>query len=365
MAPPQTKLWKIDPHTKAKHEILRRYLGAWFGILGQKIPRIVYIDGFCGPGEYEDGEPGSPLIALQQARPLATKYQNTEFVFIFIDERKDRIENLESKIRSEQYPQNMLIFPINGTFEEKMSELFSDLSDEGALLAPTFVFIDPFGFSGIPFDIVAKFLSNPKTEIFINIMVDSINRFLDHPNPEIKNHIIRMFGTSKVTKVLSGSGDRFQALRCLYQEQLLTHAKFVRYFEMRDQYNQPIYYLFFASSHRLGHLKMKEAFWKVDPQTGYLFSDATDPNQLVLFQDAPIVELANILAKKFCGQTVTTNEIIHDFVEDQTPYTASHAKKALSILENEQKIKVYAYKMDGSPRIRNSFPDGVSVEFLV
>lgn len=86
MAPPQTKLWKIDPHTKAKHEILRRYLGAWFGILGQKIPRIVYIDGFCGPGEYECGEPGSPLIALQQATPLATKCQNTEFVFIFIDD---------------------------------------------------------------------------------------------------------------------------------------------------------------------------------------------------------------------------------------------------------------------------------------
>lgn len=365
MAPPQTKLWKIDEHTKAKHEILRRYLGAWFGILGQRIPRIVYIDGFCGPGEYECGEPGSPLIALHQATPLATKYQDTEFVFIFIDERKDRIENLESKIRSEQYPQNMHIFPINGTFEEKMSELFIYLDSKGSFLAPTFAFIDPFGFSGIPFDIVAKFLSNPKTEIFINVMVDSINRFLGHPNPGITNHIIRMFGTPKVKDILSAPGDRFQALRRLYQEQLLTHAKFVRYFEMRDQYNQPIYYLFFASSHRLGHLKMKEAFWKVDPQTGYSFSDATIPNQLVLFRDAPIVELANTLVKKFCGQTVTTDEIIHNFVEDETPYTASHAKKALSILECRQKIRVHPRKTDGSPRKQNSFPDGVLVEFLV
>lgn len=365
MATPKSTVWKIERHTQAKHEILRRYLGAWFGILGQKIPRIVYIDGFCGPGEYEGGEPGSPIIALQQASPHATKLPNTEFVFIFIDERKDRIENLESKIRSEKHPKNMLIFPVHGTFEEEMFKLFSYLSDKGISLAPTFVFIDPFGFSGIPFDIVANFLSNPKTEIFINVMVDSINRFLGHPNSAITNHIIRTFGTSEVTNILSSSGDQFQALRCLYQEQLLKHAKFVRYFEMRDQHNQPIYYLFFASSHRLGHLKMKEAFWKVDPQTGYLFSDATDPNQLILFRDAPIVELADLLAKKFCGQKVTTDEIIHNFVEDETSYTASHARKALRFLESKQKIKVYPLKIDGSPRKQNSFPDGVYVEFLV
>ncbi len=27
-------VWRRPPHTKAKHDILTRYLGAWFGIFG-------------------------------------------------------------------------------------------------------------------------------------------------------------------------------------------------------------------------------------------------------------------------------------------------------------------------------------------
>ena len=26
-------IWQLEPHTKAKHELLRYYLGAWFPIL--------------------------------------------------------------------------------------------------------------------------------------------------------------------------------------------------------------------------------------------------------------------------------------------------------------------------------------------
>ncbi|MGB9800713.1 MAG: hypothetical protein ACPLUL_11530 [Thermanaerothrix sp.] len=61
MVPQQNKVWKIELHTKAKHEILRRYLGAWFGILGSKIPRVVYIDGFCGPGGHSERH--APLLS--------------------------------------------------------------------------------------------------------------------------------------------------------------------------------------------------------------------------------------------------------------------------------------------------------------
>ena len=67
MATPPDTLWEIAPHTKAKHEILRRYLEAWFPILNTYRDRIVYIDGFCGPGRYLGGEKGSPLIAVDAA----------------------------------------------------------------------------------------------------------------------------------------------------------------------------------------------------------------------------------------------------------------------------------------------------------
>ena len=66
MAVPKETVWGIDPHTQAKHEILRRYLGAWFPILSRYNDRIVYIDGFSGPGRYKGGDPGSPFVALTE-----------------------------------------------------------------------------------------------------------------------------------------------------------------------------------------------------------------------------------------------------------------------------------------------------------
>ncbi|GAI63170.1 unnamed protein product, partial [marine sediment metagenome] len=39
--------WPLEPHTKAKHEILKRYLYAWFPILASSHRRILYVDGFC------------------------------------------------------------------------------------------------------------------------------------------------------------------------------------------------------------------------------------------------------------------------------------------------------------------------------
>jgi hypothetical protein len=64
---------------------------------------------------------------------------------------------------------------------------------------------------------------------------------------------------------------------------------------MYDDKNNLIYYLFFASNHPLGHKKMKEAFWKVDNQSGFKFSDRTDPGQPVLFELDPSIDLAKEL----------------------------------------------------------------------
>ncbi|MEW6504419.1 MAG: three-Cys-motif partner protein TcmP [Chloroflexota bacterium] len=362
MSTPRTTLWKIEPHTKAKHEILGRYLGAWFGILGQKIPRIVYIDGFCGPGKYEGGENGSPIIALQKAKPHAENYPDTQFVFIFIDERSDRIDNLKELINQENYPTNMLIFPLAGEFESQISQLLSHIKSKGTSLAPTFAFIDPFGFSGVPFDLVEKLLKNPKTEILINIMADSINRFAEHPDPNIQNHIVRLFGTPKILDVLKNSTNRFQALRCLYQEQLESVARFVRFFEMRDENSRIIYYLFFASNHPLGHQKIKEAFWKVDQQNGCRFSDSTNPDQLVLFENNPSVEVEKLLQQYYKGQTVTRDQIFR-FINDKTSFIEAHAKQALKQLEQSQKIEVKSQKTNGSTRKKGTFPLGTIITF--
>lgn len=133
-------------------------------------------------------------------------------------------------------------------------------------------------------------------------MVNSINRFLEHPDPITQNHIVELFGTDEALNIATTSTNRMSDLRMLYQQQLLSSAKYVRYFEMRNNYNLPIYYLFFAGNHPLGHKKVKEAFWRVDKSSGFCFSDATNPNQLVLFELDETPKLANDIQNSFRGK---------------------------------------------------------------
>jgi hypothetical protein len=41
-------VWKLDPHTRGKHEVLRHYLAAWFPILGSFAGRVAGLQGDSG-----------------------------------------------------------------------------------------------------------------------------------------------------------------------------------------------------------------------------------------------------------------------------------------------------------------------------
>src|SRR3989304_8806157 len=190
MATPKETIWLLEPHTAAKHKILEAYLNAWFPIINKISRTINYIDGFAGPGIYSKGEPGSPIIALNVANSHKTELIG-KLHFVFIEERKDRVVNLDEEIKKLTLKPNYNVHVINGKFHEVVHEALGNLKKDGKILAPTFVFIDPFGFSGIPAKIIEKFLSIPKVEVFINFAVDSINRFIS--TEEGKKHITELF----------------------------------------------------------------------------------------------------------------------------------------------------------------------------
>src|SRR5688572_7872743 len=95
MAAPKATIWLLDPPTRAKHAILRRYLQAWTPILSLGgFPTIAYVDGFAGPGIYAGGEDGSPIIALKAALEHKERIKAT-VLFLFIEEHADRAATLK------------------------------------------------------------------------------------------------------------------------------------------------------------------------------------------------------------------------------------------------------------------------------
>ena len=348
---------KMVPHTAAKHLLLKRYLDRWFPILGKYNQRVNYIDGFAGPGEYEGGEPGSPLLAIEAAKyhvEHGTLAPNVTINFIFVEANPDFAQHLQGKLDTLSRPAQFKAGVIEGEFAAVIGNSLDDLEKESKLLAPTFAFVDPFGFSGIPFDLMARILAHPKCEVFVNIMIEFINRFLEHPNDRVVGHFPTTFGTPDVLSIPKQSGDRIGALLSLYRRQLRSKAKFVGQFDMHGRKDQKNYSLFFASNSPKGFEKMKEAMWSVDKAEGGKFSDfepgATNQSSLLLN-----LALWDDMLARFRGQKVPMANL-ERFVIEETDYLPKHARSALKEKEATGEIKVEV--APGQKRRKGDFPVG-------
>jgi len=338
---PKSTIWDLEPHTAAKHEILRRYVQAWAPILSQgKFPHLVFVDGFAGPGRYSKGEEGSPIIAIKavigQPRPIKA---HVDFHFIELDSK--RSEHLASEVGAIDLPSNVSTKIHGGrSFQDTFPDVWNTYAPKpGKLRPPTFVFIDPFGFK-IPFSYVAKVLGAQSCEVLITFMFEEINRFLSQDQQP--DNFDELFGCRDWREGINIKlpKERLKFLLDLYQRQLTqaAGARFVRSFALRNERNTMDYFLFFATNNELGLKKMKEAMWHVDESGAYTFSDATDPNQTVLFTAEPDRSLlTRLIVDKFAGAETTPSQIEH-FVVCDTAFRETHYKKVLQVLEDTNRV---------------------------
>lgn len=132
MPKPKQIVWSIEEHTKAKHRILRGYLDAWLPIMSQHNGRLVYVDGFAGPGIYAGGEPGSPIIALKSFLDHSSRQKiRSELVFVFIEEDQQRVDRLKEEVRKlGEIPANVKIEIYHGVYQEIFGKALNQLEEK-------------------------------------------------------------------------------------------------------------------------------------------------------------------------------------------------------------------------------------------
>ena len=286
---------------------------------------------------------------------------NVTINFIFVESNADHAAHLRKMLRQLTPPQQFKISVIDGQFRDRLGEILDRIEVERKSLAPTFAFVDPFGFSGIPMSLMARILKFEKCEVFVNIMVEFINRFLEHPNEAITAHFPETFGTTDVLAIPKQKGNRLDHILKLYRHQLSLHGKFVGRFDMHGRKDTKTYSLFFATNAPKGFEKMKEAMWAVDKYTGNRFSDA-DPNPACLFESWGYESLSDDLKKQYAGTTVQMSDL-EKFVIEGTDYLPTHARKILAACEESGQITVDA--MPNCKRRGKTFPsDKVQITFL-
>lgn len=320
MARELATVWELDPHTRAKHIILQKYLNAWLPILTKWNGRVLIIDGFAGPGRYSEGEEGSPVIALRAFLEHSYKAKmNAEVNYLFVESDKNRFNSLQEVIGQIKTPKEVGVHIFNEECEATLKRALDYLDEQESHLAPTFAFIDPFGVQ-VPLEMIDRLMAHPKCEVLITFMIGALQRFIS--TPEFEEPTDRLYGCGDWREALEMTGKmRETFLRTLYQRQLeeFVGARYVRFFTMRNTSNRTIYDLFFATNHLAGIDAMKNAMWKVDGTGDYSFSDATNPDQETLFSKEPDWDqLFDVLAERFQG-TEQPWPIVEEAIRS-TPY---------------------------------------------
>ena len=356
--------WKLSPHTAAKHELLRNYLGAWFPILSRYQGRVLVLDGFAGPGVYEGGQDGSPRIVVSALldHRYAAMLDDCEFLLYFNERDDKRFAELDRQIELMRqgyggWPKNVRVVAFNESFPDLAEAILDGLGEQS--LAPTFAFLDPFGYQDVPIDLIRRLLAYRRSELFIYFDFNSVNRFSTAGN--VDHHFEALFGTTEFMNAPpAGDPGRGPFLHDLYERQLQEVAGFdyVRSFEMVNKQGRTGNYLFFCTRSIDGLDKMKQAMWKVAPAGNYRFDDR-NIGMLGLFdKDVDTLELRARLVDAFRGQTVSIEDL-RTFTITETPFTSSHLKRrTLAPMKREGLIDV-----DPPQRRADAYPDGSFVTF--
>lgn len=325
--------------------------------------RIVFIDGFAGPGQYEGGEPGSPIIALRALKEHAARGRfKAEVKFLFVELRDDRAKLLETLVEAEKVglPAGSDVSVVQGPFDATMTTLLDSIESGMKRLAPCFLMVDPFGLSDTPMSIIQRVLRHPKSEVYISFMYEAINRFKS--TPEFASHLDALFGCPDWRNGvdIKAPDDKKDFFYSLYRNQLKqAGARYVIHFELY-QGGRLVYAIFFGTKHLLGCDRMKQAIWDVNPFGDYAFR-GTRSGQLGLTLEAaaPASFAAELSIALPRGRWLLFKEALEFAQSDLTDFHSGHLKRALVHLEDSGAIDV-------DPRTRKRarrFPDGTKFRF--
>lgn len=365
-------LGPIQPHTEAKHDILKYHLGAWFPILGRSSDRLQYIDGFAGPGEYEGGEPGSPILGL---RVVADHIYITDFVrarkrfdFLFVEREQSFADSLRARVFETAWPETFNIDVRNGEFEIVFRDLLDRLESSRTAMPPTLLFIDPFGSAGFPMELLTRLGNYRRIDILINFnYVDLVRWLLPDPTKHIT--LDRLYGDQRWRSALQMEGDERKEFLIQEYGRALREANWRgTNFEMINSQNQTQYYLFFGTRSSRGMQVIKGAMRSVSPDGLFRYRDRTDPAQQRFMgmgrEDEYPKEIADYLVNKYHGLVVAKDTITEEDVAWHPVWIERDLTAALKLLEHSASPQITDVRnSDGRPRRRNSYRPGCLITF--
>ena len=250
----------FDEGTLIKLKVYRDYLKEWlpvFIVRKETIWKTVQIfDFFSGPGSDSNGEPGSPLIALEIVQSLEDKIREKQIrVIVHFNEINEEKYHLLVETLKE-YNGEYLIKPYNQDFKSLFDECYNSMKTSA-----NFLFLDQNGIKEITEDLFNKIVQLKQTDFLFFISSSYFKRFAK--TPEFRKYF--PFDQEEVDQT-----DYYHIHRKVLQhyKSLLPELKkyYLAPFSIKKGPN--IYGLIFGTNHTLGLEKFLSVAWKNDKIRG-------------------------------------------------------------------------------------------------
>ena len=149
------------PWSLLKDQVLKDYMTPYLAKVAKLSRPILLIDGFAGPGEFEDETLGSPLIMCGAAEQYAPRRYHAVFV--------NRNPTFHRQLSEALQRRGWLgaAEPVLGDATDMLRQLPADLGTH-----TTFIYLDPFGLRGCEFSLLEPLLQRDQrfsTEILLTL----------------------------------------------------------------------------------------------------------------------------------------------------------------------------------------------------
>lgn len=304
----------LHDHSAAKVQLLGGYLKRYLNIISNDgyTDAIHMHDLFCGPGTYEDGGEGSPVVMLRNIKEtyytqiaLGTR-KKPKINCHFNDINPELIAKLKETIKEKS-----LYYSDFGTLNfttkdykqevEHLKDTFKKFNNEKA-----FVFIDPYGYKEVKAsDIKGLMDCKKKSEVLLWLPIQFMYRFANEEMPEVLRNFTTELDVFESAKQAGNVWDFITTLKEGFQNYLGNNC-FVDRFTLKKEENT-VFCLYFFTSHIRGFEKMLEAKWEMDTEQGRGWQyNVTGPN---LFSDLKTNELAEKLKEVLKIRKLTNAEV--------------------------------------------------------
>lgn len=354
MPPPTGTLWRSEPRTLLKHQVYRWYLHCWMGKICQTFRTSTIVDCFAGPGFYEDGPDGSPIVIANTFLEHSRRASFNLLHLMCLEKRPDRRDAPAERLAMlPRLPNLDAPEPRLGS----LSDCFPSLNaaahgdDHGA---PVLWILDPFDYSSVPFSLVRRCLAGWRDEVLITWFADELYRFCRDPSKE--DAIDAHFGTGdwRQARRVTGESARKEQLLKIYEHSLQSlPGVHTQAFSISSKNESARYSLVLATHSDKGLECFNQTKWRMDKHRGHHISEKRGLSQASLFDDTPDLSPLRVWLEAQAGRALSFGELITR--AGRLGFKESHVRDELTRLADQGRaVREVPLDYTASPWPQNS-----------